>query len=382
MHVLIFEILENIQCSVFVLKLSKVKNLILMKKFRTTLFVLAYMLSIPISVLGQCDLNPVVSPSSIMLCPSETSSLSTQTFLSYQWYTHDPYSLTNHLLSGETQQSLLVDYYSFSGYYVFVVVSDGICIDTSAHVLVDGWVFIPPVVMHSGDLGTPGPWGESMMNCDDTMLLILLPPYVENIQWYNFGSPIIPNGDNDTLWVTQTGQFTCAGATNVCPNDISYMGIPIDVIFPSPVTPTISFAGGELISSGTGTFQWYLNGIAISGAVSNSYTPTQNGSYTVSLIDNNQCETNSLPFIIQDLGMNDNDVFITWNAFPNPVTDWLQVENLGNEDVVLEITTLQGLRIMRINLCPQSKQAIDCSIWPKGMYLFSNPNKTSRILIQ
>jgi hypothetical protein len=48
-----------------------------------------------------------------------------------------------------------------------------------------------------------------------------------------------------------------------------------------PAQPVISRAGNVLTSSASSGNQWYLNGVAISGATGSSFTPTTSGSYTV-----------------------------------------------------------------------------------------------------
>lgn len=66
-------------------------------------------------------------------------------------------------------------------------------------------------------------------------------------------------------------------------------------------SPTISFNGFSLGSSGSGPFVWFFNGNPISGATSALYTPTQLGSYTVG-IENNGCSPSiSTPFTVAAL---------------------------------------------------------------------------------
>jgi len=57
----------------------------------------------------------------------------------------------------------------------------------------------------------------------------------------------------------------------------------------APAIPTISEAGGTLTASAATTYQWYLNGQQISGATSQTYTPTQSGIYLVRITDVNGC---------------------------------------------------------------------------------------------
>ena len=76
------------------------------------------------------------------------------------------------------------------------------------------------------------------------------------------------------------------------------------------ITPTVSpanCAGNNILltctNSGNITYQWYLNGTAISGATSNTYTASQSGNYQVA-ITNTVCTDFS------------NQVTLTFNALP------------------------------------------------------------------
>lgn len=53
-------------------------------------------------------------------------------------------------------------------------------------------------------------------------------------------------------------------------------------------TPSITYNGRTLSSSGSGPFVWFFNGNPIAGATAATYVPTQVGSYTVG-IENNGC---------------------------------------------------------------------------------------------
>lgn len=68
---------------------------------------------------------------------------------------------------------------------------------------------------------------------------------------------------------------TCASISTVSSNQVTMTVIPL------PTTPTISQNGNVLTSSSATGNQWYLNGLAISGATGQNYSPTQNGNYTV-----------------------------------------------------------------------------------------------------
>lgn len=73
-----------------------------------------------------------------------------------------------------------------------------------------------------------------------------------------------------------------------------------------PLTPLITLPNPyDLFSSASTGNQWNLNGNPISGATSAFYTPTQNGTYTVTVTDSLGCSATSLPYLYSTVGLSD-----------------------------------------------------------------------------
>lgn len=66
--------------------------------------------------------------------------------------------------------------------------------------------------------------------------------------------------------------------------------------------PVITQEGSDLVTTATGDIQWYLDSLPIDGANSSTYTPTENGSYTVTVTTGN-CEISSEPFLVLSVGI-------------------------------------------------------------------------------
>ena len=111
-------------------------------------------------------------------------------------------------------------------------------------------------------------------------------------QWYKDGVAI--NGAiNKTFTATQAGSYTVKVTVNGCSSAVSN-AIAVNVN-PIPAAPTItaggpvSFcAGGSVVlsSSPGSNYQWYRDGVGISGGANQTYTATQYGSYTAKVMIN------------------------------------------------------------------------------------------------
>ncbi len=101
--------------------------------------------------------------------------------------------------------------------------------------------------------------------------------------------------------------------------------IAIDTL---PPQPAITVSGQQLSTKEViGTLQWYRNGNAITGATDTVYVPANSGDYTVTHTTKNGCVVSSNVSVFWAANIGETSKYdIT--AFPNPVTDYLIVQNL------------------------------------------------------
>lgn len=194
---------------------------------------------------AQCTFTPTITGDTI-LCPEENGILITEEYESYQWYKR-PYSGNMaEMIPGANEQALVVTQDDGLNYFSVEVTKNG-CTEVSAEILLDGYVFLLPFVIHEGDY-TFDPVSETFRVCEgDTMFLILGSPYQKNITWFKNGLAV--EGENSNmLAVTESGAYTVEGAPAVCPNYIQQLGLTIPVVVetcatgvePSPVEIKLS----------------------------------------------------------------------------------------------------------------------------------------------
>ena len=113
-------------------------------------------------------------------------------------------------------------------------------------------------------------------------------------QWYQNGN-LIPSSTGSTYTATTSGTYTVIVTQNGC-SSLPSAGITVTVNA-VPASPTISTnaatsfcAGGNVTLSATpGTaYQWYNNGNAMSGGITQNWTASNSGTFTVA-VQNNGC---------------------------------------------------------------------------------------------
>jgi len=173
------------------------------------------------------------------------------------------------------------------------------------------------------------------------------------------------NGETTrNITVTESGEywveFTKAGT------NCAYRSESVNLSFrDAPEIPTVQREGDNLKATGSiGIFQWFLNGERITGAVKDTYTPTTDGVYTVTVTNSSNCSSTSEEFIVSWLSVE--DTYINQiSVIPNPnngefkFTFNSNVSGLGNIKIIdingREIYTnntniISGNNILNINL--------------------------------
>lgn len=345
--------------------------------FRSASLLLLIMIICQNYLAAQCTFTPTVVPGQPILCPNGSDTLWTQVYDSYQWYKN------NNPVSGATNQFHVVTQSDMLKQFKVAATLDG-CTENSASVLVDGWVFLLPYVIQSGDQGTFDPNTQSFMLCPgDTMILEMGQPYVENVQWFSNGQPI-PGANNTIYYVTQSGSYTSCGAPSVCPDYQDCMLIPIQVVFSNTSQPVISQSNDTLFSTVAASYQWSLNGNNIPGATSQFYVPVNSGSYSVTISDNFNCSIASNIFNYVATGTTTPVAGqFSFSIFPNPASShfYMLFDHARKNDYIITITDLLGIEVtapLKVSGSLTNVE-INTSHLEKGNYLVrvSNEVKTS-----
>ena len=226
---------------------------------------------------AQCTFNPIITPTSLSLCPNQTDTLWTQQADSYQWFK------SGTPISNSNQRFLLVNQVQDAGSTFIVSSTFNGCSEASPSVLVSAFS-IPALSISIAN-------GLSNSGCEgDIRQLVLNEPFNMDIRWFKNGVQQ-SNETNDTLNVNQSGLYSAVAFTDQCPL-YSQTSALTSLTFIPATTPTISFNSSNLelsTSTNASSYQWYLNGTAIANSNSANFLPQANGAFQVEAIFGTSC---------------------------------------------------------------------------------------------
>lgn len=197
----------------------------------------------------------VLEPTNVVLCQGETA-----TFTAFHSGSGDSFLWSN----GATTSTIQV---STAGTYVVASVTASGCVGEASS---------PVTLTFRNEAIPPQPIIESVgatTFCAGGSVILSAPAGFAQYLWSNGLTTF-------SIEVTETSNYTVQVVNAAGCVSIPSAPVPVLVI-PTPDQPFISQNGNLLASSASNGNQWFLNGVAISGATGQFYTPLTNGFYSV-----------------------------------------------------------------------------------------------------
>lgn len=173
------------------------------------------------------------------------------------------------------------------------------------------------------------------------------------------------NNDSGTHWldallVLPNGQWIAAGASS---------GFLFKKYGEVSNFPHISQTGGVLSTTGTGNYQWYLDGAEIPGETSQTLAVNENGNFTVRLTDENGCSAMSSVFSVINTRIRSNTSYGDITTYPNPSSGLIYFKGNINTSRPAKIQVRNSLgKLIFSETNFNMNEAIDISNEPRGIY--------------
>ncbi len=128
-------------------------------------------------------------------------------------------------------------------------------------------------------------------------------------QWYRNGM-LMPGAVNRILQATQTGSYKvhlfnsngCSDSSNAYSINIASLPVvSLNTLGPVTVCEGSTIALSAIVTAnapGVVQYQWFLNGVAVSGATLSTYNTNLPGNYSVNVTNSNGCSATSLPVTV------------------------------------------------------------------------------------
>ena len=124
------------------------------------------------------------------------------------------------------------------------------------------------------------------------------------------------NQNGTCIYATQTGSYVVTAVDNGGCQSIS---TPVIItVTPAPIA-NFGANGDTLIATSATSYQWYLNGNAISNASSDVYVADQSGNYSVQVTNGSGCSATSSTRFITVTGINEITADNYVRVYPNPL---------------------------------------------------------------
>lgn len=174
-------------------------------------------------------------------------------------------------------------------------------------------------------------------------------------------------------WQTEAGTFYDTTVNNLGWDSIINIHL---TILPNAPTPIITENSGILYSNSATGNQWFLNGNEIAGATNQQYQPSVNGTYQVSVENENGCTSISNEYQFISTSVEDqmeNSISIYPNPFKNNIT--IEYDN----EFRLTLFDVSG-KIMVESESTSKNTTLNLDELEKGVYILNIENNSHEVL--
>ena len=190
-------------------------------------------------------------------------------------------------------------------------------------------------------------------------------------------SPIVtfPNPGNYTVALTASNIYGTQSKTKL-----------ITVV--DPPAPTIAQFFDTLSTGSFYSYQWYKDGVAITGATNQEYNFSENGRYMVKVMTSYNCDGQSQEFNITNVDVDELSLENIVTVAPNPARTFVTIQDKkpGSIAVEIQLYNMLGQQVISEQMNRQSSKTIDLTKLAIGIYTLriskGDQSLTKKLVIQ
>lgn len=302
-------------------------------------------------------------------------------YTTYQWYEATYSGLDDYELGNPIDGATLNTFSTNAQVqWVTVVVESEGCVGQSNPILLDTWAFQDPVITS---------YNDNQICVDDSALVHLSFPgtWVEYYWMYEdeFGVwDTVPNSNNDSLWVSEPGQYVIFAFPELCPDFEFTSGLgPNMELFEATIYEDVTEEGDELYYAypwqGNFTYQWFKDGelyenpSEIPSVLWKEDLPT--GNYSVEITNTQPCVSLSeeVVWIVDGIAEDEMDPL---TIYPNPTNGLITIEGLNPASAyTISILNSVGKQVLYREIT-RANEKLDMTDMPSGLYFIQVQNKS------
>jgi len=221
--------------------------------------------------------TPVISSLDSVICPNGNTLLNVSPAFHYQWL------LNGNLISNSNNDSLSVN--QPGSYSVVVMNTLGCTSSSTVSATIDEFAGINNSISSNTLVICPNLSGLLISNTQNSY------------QWYHNGQAI-SGATNDSLVFNNFGIYNLMivdtnGCSDSLTNGVSIQSYPSTTTISGTSHQICHEQGQYLVCSPSQSYQWYRNGLLLSGQINDSILVNQEGNYNVVVLGNNGCTDSS-----------------------------------------------------------------------------------------
>ncbi|MBT1687976.1 T9SS type A sorting domain-containing protein [Dawidia soli] len=294
-------------------------------------------------------------------------------YTSYRWF-RGPYDGSGNYVLGEEvagETTNKISYLPVVNWLTARVVDAHGCVGYSVPLLIDTYTHASPAVAEQGN-------GEFCAEGDSVWLANAFQGNWVRYEWYRDGE-LVPNSDNDTIWVKEPGGYNVTGFPEECPTIGYNSGTPARIrTMPAPhviETDTAYLPGVEGFAGEIYDIRWFVDDELYTipegqqAFIYKGALPPGDHTLVVEITNPTACTRTSPPYSSAITGLEPGELAGKVRAYPNPTTGRITLHGLHPQEVQqVKVYNAQGIAVRHAAVAGEDGQ-LDLTASPAGVYI-------------